>query len=78
MGMLMFDIVKRVDYTTLRKKTAIDINLLLPKTVFPSNFEILAKIGSHRLLTHRRGAHRKFFPSYLKNEFLLSCNYSCS
>ena len=37
------------------------INPLMPETFFPSNFEIQPKIGSHRLPTHRHGAHRIFF-----------------
>ena len=38
------------------------LNPLVPETFFPSNFEIELKISSHRLPTHRRGGHRKFFP----------------
>ena len=30
-------------------------------TFFPVNFELQPKIASHRLPTHRRGAHGKFF-----------------
>ena len=37
-------------------------------------------MGSHRLPTHRRGAHREFFSwslHFLKTEFWLYGNYSC-
>ena len=37
------------------------VNPLMPETFMPSNFEMKPKIGSHRLPTHRRGAHRIFF-----------------
>ena len=38
------------------------INPLLPETFFPIKFGDIAKTGFYRLLTHRRDAHRKFFP----------------
>ena len=38
---------------------------LLQEFFFSSVFEIKCKIGCYRLLTHRRGTHRKFFYSSL-------------
>ena len=38
------------------------VNPLQPKTFFSSVFEIKPKIGSYRLLTHRRDGHLNFFP----------------
>ena len=42
---------------------------------FTSIFEIYPKIGSYRLATHRRGAHRKIFliPSYFRIEIQIKC-----
>ena len=37
------------------------LNPLMPETFMPSNFKIQPKISSHRLPTHRHGAHRNFF-----------------
>ena len=33
----------------------------LPEFNFPSTFQIFSKIGSYRLPTHRRDAHRIFY-----------------
>ena len=38
--------------------------------MFSSVLERPPKIGFYRLPTHRRGAHRNFFPSYFKIEIL--------
>ena len=39
----------------------------MPEFGFLSNFEIKPEIGSHRLPTHKRGAHRKFGTLKLHN-----------
>ena len=48
------------------------LNPLLPEFFFSSFFETYPKIGSLRLPTHSRDAHRNFFmiPSYSKIEIL--------
>ena len=55
---LNFNIYNLIIYFNSQIKS---FNPLLPEIFFLSNFEILPKIGSHRLPTHRRGAHRNFF-----------------
>ena len=50
------------NFLIAEQKYGIYIYSLLPEAIFPLNFEIKPKIGPYRLPTHRRGAHRKFFP----------------
>ena len=53
------------------------LTLYLLKSVFLSVFETQPKIGSFRLPTHRRGAHRNFstIPSYFKIQVLAIATY---
>ena len=54
------------------------LNHLFQEFYFTSIFEILPKIGSYRLPTHRRGAYRKIFPwSFLISELKFKSNVLC-
>ena len=57
-------------------KTAASFNSLWTVLFFPSIFESLPKIGSYRLPTHGRDAHKNFFmiPSYFKIKIFAKLN----
>ena len=56
-------------------------SIFTPWNLFPVDFQIIKpKIASHRLPTHRRDVHRKFFPiiTYFKIDFFCNTRILCT
>ena len=71
-SLLFSNLPSIVNKKTIIHRVYAHFNPLLPETFLRANFEIYPKIDSHRLPTHRRGAHRNFFHDPLKKDYTVT------